>query len=256
MNRSAALAAVLSLAAGASAAGQGLVVDHASVGRTDRIPDATIAKVRELDVLFGHQSVGANILDGLGMLGPRFAIEPVIEPEATWYDENHGLGEFPVGDNEDPLGKIENFRRMIGEGGFGKRIDVAMMKLCYVDFTGDLEAARGVYESYGAMMDALEKELPRVRFVWWTAPLMESDNAGRNEFNRLVRAHCEAHGKILFDLADIESHDESGTPHRADGEPALCPEWSEDGGHLSEAGRRRVATAWWYLMARLAGWEE
>lgn len=247
---------VVALAAAAPALAQGLVVDHASVGQTGRIPDEVVARVRGLDVLFGHQSVGANILDGLTMLGERFAIEPVIEPEASWYDENHGLGEYPAGDNEDPHGKIVTFRRMIAQEGFGSRLDAAMLKLCYIDFTDDRVEARGVFEAYRDTIEGLEAKFPKVRFVWWTAPLMESDNAGRDEFNRLVREHCRTRGgKTLFDLADIESHDESGNPHREGGLPALCPEWSEDGGHLSEAGRKRVATAWWYLMARLAGWE-
>ncbi len=71
------LAAVLSLAP-VWASADGFVVDHSCVD--DRaIPQEQLDKARGLDVLFGHQSVGANLLEGLAALAEedeaRYSIE-------------------------------------------------------------------------------------------------------------------------------------------------------------------------------------
>jgi hypothetical protein len=34
----------------------------------------------------------------------------------------------------------------------------------------------------------------------------------------------------------------------------MWDEWTSDGGHLSDAGAERVASALWWLMARIGGW--
>lgn len=253
--RNLSLAFVLA-AACVSARAEAIVIDHACVDETDRaIPQEFLDKARTLKVLFGHQSVGGNILEGLAALAEkhpdRYACEPANEPEASWFDEHMGWGEFAVGENEDPLGKIAHFERKLAKEGYGAKLDAAMMKLCFVDFGGEKDKAKETFEKYRAAMESLEKSFPKLRLVWWTAPLQEEDNAARNEYNRLLRVHCKANGKVLFDLADIEAHDSKGNAAR---EPGLCKAYSEDGGHLNDAGKARVARAWWWLMARLAGW--
>lgn len=239
----------------AAALAEGLVIDHRCVD--DRtIPKESLDRARALDVLFGHQSVGGNVLEGMYSLAERdserYSFEAPNEPEADWFDENAGVGEFAVGENEDPRSKIEHFARKVDEEGFGARVQVAMMKLCFVDIGDDEGEARSVFESYRATMEKLEAKYPKVRFVWWTVPLEEESKAGRNAFNRLVREHCKAKGKALYDLADIESHDAAGKEARG---PALCKAWSEDGGHLNDPGKLRAARAFWWLLARLAGWD-
>ena len=38
------------------------------------------------------------------------------------------------------------------------------------------------------------------------------------------------------------------------GRELLCDAWTSDGGHLNGAGSVRVASALWWLMARIGGW--
>jgi hypothetical protein len=86
-------------------------------------------------------------------------------------------------------------------------------------------------------------------------PIMTEGSAERDAFNHSVRAYCQANGKLLFDIADIEAHDPAGN-HLLDGaNERLDPDYSSDGGHLNETGARRVASALWWLMARIAGWD-
>jgi hypothetical protein len=60
---------------------------------------------------------------------------------------------------------------------------------------------------------------------------------------------------VLFDIADIESHNAAGVKRvDGNGRELMWDEWTSDGGHLSAAGSQRVASALWWLMARIAGW--
>jgi hypothetical protein len=120
---------------------------------------------------------------------------------------------------------------------------------------------------------------PRV-FVYWTTSLARGIGTDAStEFNHRMRQWCASNDKILFDFADIISHDMQGnecydnrdgvayqTPsgsasenHPDDGLdiPAICQEKTTeaDGGHLSTAqGLVSVAKGLWVLHARLAGW--
>lgn len=229
----------------------GIVIDHSCVDEKDStIPQEFLDKARSLDVIFGHQSVGGNILEGLADLqesdGERYACEAPTDPKPTWFEKHGGFGQFEVGENENPTSKIDDFQSRMKEAGYGKYVNVAMFKFCFVDIVeGGESKPKEVFEAYREAMESLEKAFPKVRFVWWTVPLATEDNAARNAYNKLVREWCKKKGKTLFDLADIESN----------GGDALLDEYSEDGGHLNETGRVRVARAWWWLMARLAGWD-
>lgn len=234
----------------------GFVVDHRSVDSHDTaIPVASLDRARRLRVYFGHQSVGDNILGGLERLAmakpARYRLQMGRQASLSWFDTHVGLVDFAVGENGEPRRKIRDFAARMARA--GSRVDVAMMKLCYVDLEDGSEPA-GVFAAYRATMDRLQQAHPRVRLVWWTSPLTTASNAQRNKFNRLVRQYCTSHGNVLFDLADLESHDARGTAATDRQGPRLCPAWSEDGGHLNELGAARVARAWWHLTARLAGW--
>ena len=94
---------------------------------------------------------------------------------------------------------------------------------------------------------------PDTILVWWTAPLTtQSDARGLAsfaEFNGYVRAYVNANGGVLFDIADIESHDSAGNPITKNGLEAMAGEYSTDRAHLNATGRRRVASALWWLLA-------
>lgn len=226
---------------------ESILVDHASVAKADTLPKEALDRARKLDVLFGHQSVGGNILEGLSELADahpdRYAIERAENPEASWFRDNDGLGDFAVGENEDPMRKIEDFRTRVSNT-YGDVVSVAMFKFCFVDLPEGGADPKEVFEATRKAMEGLEKANPKVTFVWWTCPLATDGNAARVEYARLVRAYCREKGKPLFDLADIE----------CDGKgDAFKQEWTDDGGHLNEAGRARAARAFWVLLARLSG---
>ena len=128
-------------------------------------------------------------------------------------------------------------------------------------------------------IEALESQYPNKKFIYWTTSLARGVGSidGTN-FNNQMREYAQSHNKILFDVADILSHDSRGNlchdnrdsvqycsangceNHANDGLslPAICQDYTTeiDGGHLGSVsgGKIRLAKAFWVLMARTAGW--
>jgi hypothetical protein len=214
-------------------------------------------------VFFGHQSVGKNVLDGLdGVYAAHGRSSP-----AGWSDAY-------IGQNGDPLGKIEDFDARI-RGGLGTEVDVALMKLCYVDVT-DRTDVDALFERYRTTMADLERDFPDVRFLHVTAPLTteagllsrlkagvktllgrevvesRADNVARERFNALMRQ--EYGPERLFDLAEIESTAPDGTRVSGDVDGrdyfALYSGYAADSGHLEQEASMLAAA---HLLALVAG---
>lgn len=137
-----------------------------------------------------------------------------------------------------------------------------------------------VYDLEREVSENLTNANPRRVFVYWTTSLARGigTDAATN-FNQAMRNWCIANNKILFDFADILSHDMNGSPcydnrdgvpfttpsgsasenHANDGRSvaAICQEKTTetDGGHLGTAqGLVSVAKGLWITVARIAGW--
>lgn len=113
------------------------------------------------------------------------------------------------------------------------------------------------------------------KIIWWTTSLARGIGTQESQqFNEQMRDYAIRNNLILFDVADILSHDPAGKPcyDNRDGItyldeanpddhldiPAICPQYTTEteGGHLGaiSAGGIRVAKAFWVLMAKIAGW--
>ncbi len=225
-------------------------------------------------VVFGHQSVGYNILNGVTGLANRNGVKIDIHEQRTapTAPTAHGISHFTIGKNGDPLSKIQDFAAAI-DAGAAQGADIALMKLCYVDFNATTDAKQ-VANEYIASLESLAQKHPDTNFVAVTAPLKAVqtgpkawikrligrqpseylDNVRRAEFNTQLRERYLATGR-LFDLAkaETESTGKSCMTH-ADGQEveALCPELTNDGGHLNERGQELVATAFLNFINSLA----
>jgi hypothetical protein len=174
-----------------------------------------------------------------------------------------------VGQNERPVTKCEEFRRILDEELTG-RVDVALFKFCYVDFNDTSDVA-AIFDAYSRTMDDLKRRHPEVVFVHVTAPLRTIDrgpgvwtrellgrrnrskhaNARRGEFNRLLKERYA--GEPVFDLAATVSTAPDGRREsfRLDGAEhhALVPAYTDDGGHLNVVGRAYAAAAFVHAIA-------
>lgn len=262
-------------------AGPALVIDHTAIADFARIPDEAIARASQLSLLFRGASVGVNMDDGLNCLmndfparRPNFC-DRGLAPDQVVFDSKYDRGRWqfephspPPNPNPGWWNKVTFFIDRVNSMEPEERPAVVTFTFDYVDVieggnmdeiffqagrSGDLPIAQDLAD--------LEAAHPDQRFVWWTSNLARSvGTADAESFNQQMRAYAMAQGKILFDMADIESHAPDGAPcfdNRGQGYPAICPDYTDEqeAGHLNARGRLRVAQALWVLMARLAGWE-
>src|SRR5688500_17131655 len=91
---------------------------------------AEIAAVANQRIVFAHQSVGNDILNGVQALtqqqGQALPIVEASQAPQQW----QGIAHFKVGENGKPEGKIEQFAATMNANAFADA-DVAMLKLCY-----------------------------------------------------------------------------------------------------------------------------
>ena len=267
---------LLSFAAAAllGACGPG-AVKEAAVQRSTiaDVPDSAWTALAAKRVYFGHQSVGANIMDGVADViaaEPRLGLR-VVAAEAA--PETGGVFlHGAVGRNEDPAAKTDDFAARL-DGPLAGRVDVAFHKYCYVDVTAATDVP-ALFERYRQTMARLAAAHPGVVFVHVTTPLVTvpaggaatlkrllgrvpgraADNLARERFNELMRKEY-AGREPVFDLAAVESTRPDGTREVSDagGQTAcaLVPGYASDGSHLNETGRRRVAEELLVFLARL-----
>ena len=239
-----------------------------SPGMNDQITiaepsESELRVVGQTTVLFGHQSVGMNILDGVSKVYADASVSAPAVADVSGGSlapgaEKATLRHAYVGVNEDPLSKFAAFADVM-DSSAGKDVDVALMKLCYVDITAATDV-QAVFDAYVSMMAKVEAAHPDVRFLYTTAPLTAdrnwkskvkavlgrddqmgpADNIARERYNAMIREKYGATGRLV-DIAAVEAE---GTGERSqDGSTyyVLNENLTFDRGHLNETGSEAVA---------------
>ncbi len=223
-------------------------------------------------LFFGHQSVGANVMEGVAELlraHPEIPLR-VIETNDPARIAAPGLYHGAVGRNGEPDSKLADFGRIaaaVGDSG------TAMVKFCYIDVDASTDA-EALFARYRATVDSLRAKQPGLTLVHLTLPLQVDHgtlfhwrtklrgkqtpyrtlNAIRARYNQRMR---ETYGgrEPLFDLAHFQSLFPDGSVGvvRQDGQDVeyLAPELTSDGGHLNAIGRQRIAQAFLVALAKL-----
>ena len=224
-------------------------------------------------VFFGHQSVGANVVQGISEVlatHPEIRLN-VVETKDLVTARAGGFYHARVGRNEHPDEKVQEFVR-IASSGLHSSGAVGMVKLCYVDVRADTDP-QALFEGYQRRMAELRAQNPGLTIVHLTMPLTSSEgrlaywkrklrgddtqrdrNIVRNGYNALLRP-AYAGKEPVFDIAAIESRHPDGTVSGfRDGSGivyTLASELTTDGGHLNDAGRRLVAEQLLVFLAKL-----
>ena len=207
-------------------------------------------------ILFGHQSVGSNMVDGIPDLFASYGVSPITQIGTSQINGASGgfFADFDVGTNGDPVGKTADFNSVVRQ--YASKIDIAFMKFCFVDIVSGVNVTQ-VFNAYKAVMDQLVIDFPAIKFVYTTAALdaYDVDNAVvRQQLNTMIRNEYGATGRV-FDLAAVESTRPNGT--RVSGVSGgytyyqLFDDYSSDGGHLNDTGVQVVDTALFTLLSTL-----
>ena len=239
------------------------------------IPASAWKKLSEKKIFFGHQSVGFNIIDGIkDFMDENQHIKlNIVETNKPTDFKAPLFGHSRVGKNRKPHSKIEAFAEHI-ERGIGNKADFAFFKFCYVDFPPK-KGCNEVFKEYKKTLAQLKASYPKTTFIHVTVPLIAqqdgffkawvkrilgksprtySDNIRRHELNMMMREEY-AGKEALFDLARIESTLPDGRMIFFEkGEErmfVLNLEYTDDGAHLNEYGRRIVAEQLLIYLANL-----
>jgi hypothetical protein len=223
------------------------------------VSDAGIANAAALDVYLEHASVGQNVIDGLATLEGQAArylfnvaghhVSWSSSNDPTWYVTHDGLGDNNRG-NPGAYAKVSGFTSRITMA-LAAAIDVAMYKFCYIDTPSD--GTDFFANTVRPAMESLQATYPDVVFVWWTMPIETTSALQRQIYNNAVRAYCSANSQWLLDIADLESHDETGAACLdGNGREILYSGYTTDGGHLNNPGSLKMAKAYWKLLSEIA----
>ena len=234
--------------------------DHVAIAGPS---ESELRVVGQTKVLFGHNSVGMNIIDGVSKVYSDASVSaPVVADVTGGAVDSEGEGAMLrhayIGVNEDPMSKFAAFEEVM-DSPAGKDIDVALMKLCYVDITAATDV-QAVFDAYVSTMAEVEAAHPDVRFLYTTAPLTAdrnwkskvkaalgrddqtgpADNIARERYNAMVREKYGSTGRLV----DIAAAEAEGTGERSqDGTTyyVLNENLTFDRGHLNEVGSEAVA---------------
>jgi hypothetical protein len=251
----------------AATAGGGMARERIDV--TD-IGAAQWQDLRAKTLYFAHQSVGENIINGIEQFtGAHPAVGLKVREYAGAITETGALYHSRVGANSDYRSKLEEFKAVVLAE---PKIELAFLKFCYLDVDAetDLDAMLG---AYGETMAEIQKMRPGLRLVHVTVPLTVSttswktrvkqllgrdaweyaDNLARNRYNALLRKRY-AGKEPVFDLALAESgQGQAGFTVKGQEYQMLMADYSNDGGHLNDEGRRAIAQQLLAFLATEAG---
>lgn len=225
-------------------------------------------RIAQSRVFFGHQSVGADMIRGLAELADHAGIRlNIVASRGLELADGPCFAHARIGQNGDPAAKLADFSALLDDG-LAARLDLAMMKLCYVDVTRDSDTA-GLARQHDETFGTLARRHPELDLVAVTVPLTTGffglrgrvarligrpdpaapDNRARAGYNDHLRARYAASGR-LFDLAAVEA---TASLHHTDGgaAPALAAALTRDGGHLNRRGRKLAAISLAGTLGRL-----
>lgn len=242
------------------------------------IKDEAIEALTGKKILFGHASVGNNIISG---------IEDIIESDERFaklhfYEltelSQPGFYDFMVRKNRFPKEKCDHFKSTLSNQNVGNFFDIAFFKFCFVDINNNSNVQE-IFEYYVETIKHIKEKFPKLTIVHVTMPLKvhswgpkyllinlskgklrmakhivytfkrnltegDIENVKRNEFNKMLINKYKDIDPI-YDLAKIESSLPNGKivsfKHNGVDYPSLAVEYTDDGGHLNKLGRYYAA---------------
>jgi len=231
-----------------SLSAQAIVADHLSVGQFAQIPTSVVEQIRSgYRFYYVHTSHGSQLVTGMNML----AAEDAAYAKPYLYEVEDDIGALGDTSWAYPLRFHLNTH---------PDINVAMLSWC-----GGVSdnTAEGINTYLYAMSD-LEQDYPGVTFVYMTGHLDGTGDDGNLKLrNDQIRTYCAVNGKVLFDFADIESYDPEGVRY-PDASDACewCYDWCSSHvcpgcvacAHSHCFNCYQKGKAFWWMMARVAGW--
>lgn len=237
-----------------------LVADHRAAAAFRDIPACWAEKAkREFRIAYEHTSHGSQITSGLGYLAQHQG-QPYLVGDTSGalrlYDQ--------VIRRHDPTAKD------LGQTGWSAatmkyleanpEINVVMWSWC-----GQVGSHRHDMSSH--LFEPAKKiaEAHKVTFIYMTGHLDGRPDGNVAKANDIIREQVRTSGGVLYDFADIESHDPKGRFYPDESDQcawcsAYCSQYPDECIDLPKCAHShgfncvQKAKAYWWLLARMAGW--
>lgn len=243
-----------------------ITINHSNTDLA-KIPAGFIADAKsQFKIAYGHTSHGSQLTTGMELLKGTSG--------STYYFSADGNGGLYYNESlltGDLGGDWESQTRALLANNTNN-INLVIWSWC-----GQLTSMTTAEVSdYLYKMSQLEKDYPNVKFVYMTGHLDGSGESGNlHKNNEQIRNYARTNNKILFDFADIESYNPDGLYFlnlgatdgndyndysknwatewcSANGSSALCS--ANSCAHSTSLNCNLKGRAFWWMMARLAGW--
>ena len=280
--------------------------DHAHLEDLKSIPIEWIEEVKKgLNIAYGHTSHGSQLTSGMANLdafmggNDIYVFGTVGADDDTileFYDFSGGFGATLTTTSANDLGNPNDDAWAAATEEYldhpsNPGTNVIMWSWCGIgghNITRYLAHMEYLISAYSDGGSKGRNSTNEVKFVFMTGHVDGQGINGTNFLqNELIREHCRTHNRILFDFADIESHDPddnyfldknvddgcgytggnwatewivgknemTSTSDTANNEPN-GGDWYQCGAaHTHPLNSNLKAYACWYLFARIAGWE-
>jgi hypothetical protein len=254
-----------------------LIINHNNIDIT-QIPDYWLAQARTLTIHYGQTSHGSQILSGLDYwedidgLKYNYAISPGATPPTL--PAGTDLLKIYTGNNYD--GNTYVTPDMYWDGSTGIEHTTSTAATGLFDYSmwswcGQADTSDASYiNEYLTQMSAFETAFPAMQFILMTGHNVGNPGTNLLARNQQMRDYAIANDMVLFDFADIETYTPDGTFYDpaiynySDGGCPWCTSWCASHtsyctnlpscAHTHGLFCKMKAQAFWWMMARLAGW--